>query len=469
MLSLELIRQHPDLVKAGIATKNEGPEMVDEILEVDRERRDLLQKADELKHLRNEASEQIATLKRSKLDASTAIAEMKDVGSHIAELDDRVKVVDAHLRTLLLCIPNLPEASVPVGKSDKENTVVFTWHEKPTFTFVPRPHWEIGESLGIIDSAAGAKISGSRFYVLKGLGAKLERSLISWMIDVHVQEEGYTEILPPYLVNRESMTGTGQLPKFADDLYHTDTDDLFLDPTAEVPVTNMLRDEIVREEDLPIKYVAYTACFRKEAGAAGKDTRGIIRVHQFNKVEMVKFVKPEDSYHELDLLIENAEGILKKLDLPYHRCKMCTGDLGFAAAMKFDPEVWMPGQDRYVEISSCSNFEDFQARRANIRYRTRDQNRIRPHPQRLRARCGQNDGCDSGELPAGRRQRESARRADCIHGNRRYPLTRTRQAQNPRLASLLARFDNRGLFRRLVLGGGGVGERDGTALEMRQG
>jgi seryl-tRNA synthetase len=273
---------------------------------------------------------------------------------------------------LLLCIPNLPEASVPVGKSDKENTVVFTWHEKPTFTFVPRPHWEIGESLGIIDSAAGAKISGSRFYVLKGLGAKLERSLISWMIDVHVQEEGYTEILPPYLVNRESMTATGQLPKFADDLYHTDTDDLFLDPTAEVPVTNLLRDEIVREEDLPNKYVAYTACFRKEAGAAGKDTRGIIRVHQFNKVEMVKFVKPEDSYHELDLLIENAEGILKKLDLPYHRSKMCTGDLGFAAAMKFDPEVWMPGQDRYVEISSCSNFEDFQARRANIRYRTRD-------------------------------------------------------------------------------------------------
>lgn len=372
MLSLELIRQHPDLVKAGIATKNEGPEMVDEILEVDRQRRDLLQKADELKHLRNEASEQIATFKRSKLDASAAIAEMKDVGSHIAELDVRVKVVDARLRTLLLCIPNLPQASVPMGKSDKENTVVFSWHEKPTFTFVPRPHWEIGESLGIIDSAAGAKISGSRFYVLKRLGAKLERSLISWMIDVHVQEEGYTEILPPYLVNRESMTGTGQLPKFADDLYHTDTDDLFLDPTAEVPVTNLLRDEIVHEEDLPIKYVAYTACFRKEAGAAGKDTRGIIRVHQFNKVEMVKFVKPEDSYHELDLLIENAEGILKKLDLPYQRSKMCTGDLGFAAAMKFDPEVWMPGQDRYVEISSCSNFEDFQARRANIRYRTKD-------------------------------------------------------------------------------------------------
>jgi len=327
MLSLELIRQHPDLVKAGIAAKNEGPEMVDEILEVDRERRALLQKADELKHLRNEASDRIATLKRSKLDASAAIVEMKDVGSHIAELDDRVKVVDARLRDLLLCIPNLPEASVPVGKGDKENTIVFTWHEKPAFTFVPRPHWEIGESLGIIDSAAGAKISGSRFYVLKGLGAKLERSLISWMIDVHVQEEGYTEILPPYLVNRESMTGTGQLPKFADDLYHTDTDDLFLDPTAEVPVTNMLRDEIVREEDLPIKYVAYTACFRKEAGAAGKDTRGIIRVHQFNKVEMVKFVKPEGSYHELDLLIENAEGILKKLDLPYHRSKMCTGDL----------------------------------------------------------------------------------------------------------------------------------------------
>jgi seryl-tRNA synthetase len=372
MLSLELIRQQPDLVKAGIAKKNEGPEVIDEILATDRERRDLLQKVDELKHRRNEASDQIAELKRSKQDATAAIAEMKDVGALIAELDEKVKAVDAHLRDLLLRVPNLPHASVPYGKSDKENTVVFTWHDKPTFAFTPRPHWEIGDSLRIIDSGAGAKISGSRFYVLRGLGAKLERALISWMIDVHVQEEGYTEILPPYLVNRDSMTGTGQLPKFAEDLYHTDTDDLFLDPTAEVPVTNLLRDEIVREEDLPIKYVAYTACFRKEAGAAGKDTRGIVRVHQFNKVEMVKFVKPEESYHELDLLLDNAEGILRKLDLPYHRSRMCTGDLGFTAAMKYDPEVWMPGQNRYVEISSCSNFEDFQARRANIRYRTRD-------------------------------------------------------------------------------------------------
>lgn len=372
MLSLELIRQHPDLVKAGIAAKNEKPEMVDDILEVDLERRELLKQVDSLKHQRNETSEQIATLKRSKLDASSAIAEMKEVGDRIGALDDRIKAVDAQLRDLLLSIPNLPHPSVPIGKSDKENTVVFTWGDKPVFTFIPKPHWELGESLGIIDSAAGAKISGSRFYVLRGLGAKLERALISWMIDVHVNEEGYTEILPPYLVNRESMTGTGQLPKFADDLYHTDTDDLFLDPTAEVPVTNLLRDEIVREEDLPIKYVAYTACFRKEAGAAGKDTRGIVRVHQFNKVEMVKFVKPDTSYDELDRLLANAEGILRKLSLPYHRSKMCTGDLGFAAAMKFDPEVWMPGQDRYVEISSCSNFEDFQARRANIRYRTRD-------------------------------------------------------------------------------------------------
>jgi len=372
MLSLELIRQQPDLVKAGIAKKDEGPEVIDEILAADRERRELLQKTDELKHRRNEASEQIAELKRSKQDATVAIDEMKDVGTRIAQLDEKVKAVDLRLRDLLLRVPNLPHASVPYGKSDKENAVVFTWHEKPTFAFAPRPHWEIGESLHIIDSSAGAKISGSRFYVLRGLGAKLERALISWMIDVHVQEEGYTEILPPYLVNRESMTGTGQLPKFAEDMYHTDTDDLFLDPTAEVPVTNLLRDEIVREEDLPIKYVAYTACFRKEAGAAGKDTRGIVRVHQFNKVEMVKFVKPEESYHELDLLLDNAEGILRKLDLPYHRSRMCTGDLGFTAAMKYDPEVWMPGQDRYVEISSCSNFEDFQARRANIRYRTRD-------------------------------------------------------------------------------------------------
>lgn len=372
MLSLELIRQQPDIVKAGIAKKNEGPEIVDEVLAVDRERRDLLQRADELKHHRNETSEKIAGLKRSKEDATAAIAEMREVGTRISELDEKVKAVDTKLHDLLLRLPNLPHASVPYGKNDKENTVVFTWGEKPVFGFQPKPHWEIGEQLGIIDSAAGAKISGSRFYVLRGLGAKLERALISWMLDVHVQEDGYTEILPPYLINRDSMIGTGQLPKFAYDMYHTDTDDLFLDPTAEVPVTNLLRDTVVDEADLPIKYVAYTACFRKEAGAAGRDSRGIIRVHQFNKVEMVKFVRPEDSYHELDLLLDNAEGIMRRLHLPYHRSKMCTGDLGFTAAMKFDPEVWMPGQDRYVEISSCSNFEDFQARRANIRYRTKD-------------------------------------------------------------------------------------------------
>jgi len=372
MLSLELIREKPDLVKAGIAAKNEGPEIVDEILERDRQRRVLLQQADSLKHHRNEVSDQIAVLKRAGQDAATPIEEMKKVGAQISSLDEQIKAIEGELHDLLLSVPNLPHPSVPLGASDKENTVVFTWREKPAFPFVPKPHWEIGESLGIIDSAAGAKISGSRFYVLKGLGARLERALISWMIDVHVQQEGYTEIFPPFLVNRESMTGTGQLPKFADDLYHTDTDDLFLDPTAEVPVTNLLRDEVIPEESLPVKYVAYTACFRKEAGAAGRDTRGIVRVHQFNKVEMVKFVRPESSYDELDSLLENAEGILKKLDLPYHRSRMCTGDLGFTAAMKYDPEVWMPGQNKYVEISSCSNFEDFQARRANIRYRTKD-------------------------------------------------------------------------------------------------
>ncbi len=372
MLSLELIREKPDLVKAGIAAKNEGPEIVDEILESDRQRRALLQQADSLKHHRNEVSDQIAALKRAGQDAAAPIEEMKGVGAQISSLDEQIKAIEDKLHDLLLSVPNLPHPSVPLGASDKENTVVFTWREKPAFPFVPKPHWEIGESLGIIDSAAGAKISGSRFYVLKGLGARLERALISWMIDVHVQQEGYTEIFPPFLVNRESMTGTGQLPKFADDLYHTDTDDLFLDPTAEVPVTNLLRDEVIPEENLPVKYVAYTACFRKEAGAAGRDTRGIVRVHQFNKVEMVKFVRPESSYDELDSLLENAEGILKKLDLPYHRSRMCTGDLGFTAAMKYDPEVWMPGQNKYVEISSCSNFEDFQARRANIRYRTRD-------------------------------------------------------------------------------------------------
>ncbi len=272
----------------------------------------------------------------------------------------------------MLRIPNIPDESVHYGKDESENIVVKRWGEIPEFGFEPKPHWEIAENLDIIDFKRGAKISGARFYVLKGLGAKLERALISFMIDLHVEKHGYREIFPPFLINRASMTGTGQLPKFEEDMYHTDKDDLFLDPTAEVPVTNLHRDEILKEEDLPIKYVAYTACFRREAGAAGRDTRGIIRVHQFNKVEMVKFVKPEESMKHLEELLDNAEDVLRALKLPYQLKKMCTGDLGFTAAIKFDPEVYMPAQDRYVEISSCSNFKDFQARRANIRYRTKD-------------------------------------------------------------------------------------------------
>jgi seryl-tRNA synthetase len=297
---------------------------------------------------------------------------MRAVGDQIDTAEAALRQVEEQQRDLLLRIPNIPDASVPFGKDDTENIVIRTWGEPRRFDFPPRPHWEIAEALGIADFERGAKISGSRFYVLVGQGAALERALINFFIDVHTREHGYTEVFTPFLVRRECMVGTTQLPKFEEDMYRTD-DDLFLDPTAEVPVTNLFREEILDADKLPIYLVAYTACFRKEAGSAGRDTRGMIRVHQFNKVEMVKFVAPDTSWDELESLLGNAEHILQMLDLPYHIAQMCTGDVGFAAAKKYDPEVWMPGQEngqgKYVEISSCSNFLDFQARRANIRYR----------------------------------------------------------------------------------------------------
>ncbi|MCI4463488.1 MAG: serine--tRNA ligase [Caldisericum sp.] len=372
MLDPNLIRTQPEFVKEGIKNKGSDPALVDKFLEIDKVRRELIKEIDELRHQRRELSESIGKKLKNGEPVEGIREEVRLLGDRIDEKERELEEIEKQYKEILLSIPNLPHKSVPVGKDETENVVLRKEGTIRQFSFTPKPHWEIGEALGIIDFKRAVKISGSRFYVLTGLGAKLERALISFMIDFHVERHGYKEIFPPFLINRDSMIGTGQLPKFAEDMYKIEGEELYLDPTAEVPVTNLHRDEILNEEDLPIKYVAYTACFRKEAGAAGKDTRGIIRVHQFNKVEMVRFTKPEESYENLYELLDNAEDILRALELPYQIKMMCTGDLGFTAAMKFDPEVYMPSQEKYVEISSVSNFEDFQARRANIRYRTKD-------------------------------------------------------------------------------------------------
>ena len=339
---------------------------VDEVLDLDERRRTLLQETESLKARRNEVSRQISRMKEK---PQALIGEMRQVGERIRELDAQVSQIESKLNTLLLQIPNIPHQSTPVGKGEEENVVLRHWGEPCSFRFPPKPHWEIAERLGMVDFERATKISGARFYVLRGLGARLERAIIDWMLDLHTREHGYVEIAPPYLVKRESMIGTGQLPKFEEDAYRCETDDLFLIPTAEVPMTNLHRDEVLEPGRLPLYYVGYSASFRREAGSAGRDTRGMIRVHQFDKVELVKFVTPETSYEELEKLLANAETVLQRLEIPYRVMLMCTGDVGFAAAKKYDPEAWFPGQNRYVEISSCSNFEAFQARRANIKYR----------------------------------------------------------------------------------------------------
>jgi len=336
---------------------------------LDQERRGKLSVLEGLRHQRNRVSEDIAAMKKRGEDASSIITEMKEVSSEIKGKEKELPGILKKLNDLLMVIPNIPDESVPVGKDENDNPVIRTWGEIREHDFAPRPHWEIGEELGILDFECAAKLAGSRFAVYRGAGAKLERALISFMLDIHTKEHGYTEILPPFMVNAASMVGTGQLPKFKEDLFKVEGWDLYLIPTAEVPVTNIHRDETLSGEDLPIYYVAYTPCFRSEAGSYGKDTRGLIRQHQFNKVEMVKFVRPEESYDELEKLTRNAEEILRRLELPYRVVSLCTGDLGFSAAKTYDLEVWLPGQDLYREISSCSNFIDFQARRAGIRFK----------------------------------------------------------------------------------------------------
>ena len=369
MLDINFIRNNPDKVKQAIALKHENAASIDQILEVDIQRRSMIHACEQLKSKRNEKSKEVSELKKKGQDASKIIEETKKIGDDIKSIEEKLKELDTQITNLMLRIPNIPAADVPIGKDEKDNVIVKAWGQRKTFDFTPLPHWELGSILNILDMERASKISGSGFILLKGLGAKLERALFSFMLDVHTRDHGYTEVFPPFLVNRTSMTGTGQLPKLEEDMYRTAVDDLFLVPTAEVPVTNMHRDEILSYKDLPIYYTAYTPCFRREAGSYGKDTRGIIRVHQFNKVELVKLVRPETSYNELESLLSNAERILQLLGLEYRVAKLSTGDMSFAAAKCYDIEVWAPGVNKFLEVSSCSNFEDFQARRINIRFR----------------------------------------------------------------------------------------------------
>jgi len=376
MLEIRFIRENRDLV--GKALKARGNDLaLESLLEVDSQRRKLLQEVEDLRNLRNRVSEKIGRQKKERKDTGELIAQMKKVASRIKELNNLLKEKEISLNEYLFSMPNIPHPSVPVGKDETENPVIRTWGDILEFEFKPVPHWEVGERLDILDLERAAKIAGARFAVYRGLGAKLERALINFMLDLHQDLHGYTEILPPFIVNKKSLIGTGQLPKFADDLFKLENWNYYLIPTAEVPITNLHRDEILDEEILPIYYMAYTPCFRSEAGSYGKDTRGIVRQHQFNKVELVKFCQPENSYTELESLLLDAEEVLQKLNLPYRIIELCTGDLGFSASKTYDIEVWLPGQNRFCEISSCSNFEAFQSRRANIRYRPKGQTKTR--------------------------------------------------------------------------------------------
>lgn len=369
MLDVKLLRANFEEVKKKLENRGEKISDLDRFGELDRRRRELIVDGEQLKSRRNTVSQEVAILKRQKQDADHLIKEMKDVSDKVKDLDDELRDVEGQLEEILLTIPNIPHESVPVGLTEDENVEIRKWGEIPQFSYEPKAHWDVATNLKMLDFERAAKVTGSRFVFYKGKGARLERALINFMMDLHQDEHGYEEVLPPYLVNRTSMTGTGQLPKFEEDAFKIREEDYFLVPTAEVPVTNMHRDEILDADQLPIAYTAYSACFRSEAGSAGRDTRGLIRQHQFNKVELVKFVKPEDSYEQLEILTSHAERVLQLLKLPYRVMSMCTGDLGFTAAKKYDIEVWIPSYETYREISSCSNFEDFQARRANIRFR----------------------------------------------------------------------------------------------------
>ncbi len=375
MLDLKYLRQNIDLVRQKMAERGQNIDF-DRFVDLEAKRRDILQAVETLRNERNSVSKQVGELKKKKEDASALIEKMGDVAAKIKEYDETLRVTEEELNAFVMIVPNIQHASVPQGSGSEDNPVVRTWGEKPAFSFEPKQHFDLGESLNILDFARGAKITGARFTVYRGAAAQLERALVSFMLDLHTEKHGYTEVLTPFMVNAESMAGTGQLPKFKEDLFKIEGMDYYLIPTAEVPVTNIYRDEILEEDKLPICLVAYSPCFRAEAGSYGKDTRGLIRQHQFNKVEMVKFSKPETSYDELEKLTANAEEILKRLGIAYRTVCLCTGDLGFSSAKTYDVEAWLPGQNTYREISSCSNFEDFQARRAAIRYRRKDNGKV---------------------------------------------------------------------------------------------
>ncbi|MBQ6894792.1 MAG: serine--tRNA ligase [Clostridia bacterium] len=368
MLDIKLIRTETEKVKKALARRKEVVD-IDALLKLDSEKRELLFSVEQLKQKQNEVSKSIPMLKKEGKDVVPIFEEMKKLSDEIKEIDEKVREYDEKINNLMLTIPNIPNDEVPDGDTDEDNVEIRRFSEPTKFDFEPKAHWDIGADLDILDAPTAGKVTGTRFTFYKGLGARLERAIINFYLDTHTTDSGYTEIFPPYMVHRRSMVGTGQLPKFEEDAFKVMNTDYFLIPTAEVPVTNMYRDEILDGSKLPIKHVAYSACFRAEAGSAGKDTRGLIRQHQFNKVELVKFASPENSYEELEKLTNDAEKVLKLLNLPYRVVKICVGDLGFTAAKKYDIEVWMPSYNRYVEISSCSNFEDFQARRANIKFK----------------------------------------------------------------------------------------------------
>lgn len=368
MLDMKFVRDNPELVVEAVRKRNGSLDLT-EFLALDKKRRAITQEVEALKKERNSASQAIGRLKKAGQDAEAQMAAVRAIGDKIAEGDRELRATEEKLKAILLTIPNIPADDVPVGLDDSANPVIRTWGEPTKFAFAPKAHWDLGEGLGILDFERGVKVSGARYVFYKGLGSRLERAVISFFLDVHTTKHGYTEFFPPFIVNGSSMQGTGQLPKFAEDMYKLENGDMYLIPTAEVPVTNYHRDDILSGEQLPLYYTAYSACFRAEAGAAGRDTRGLIRMHQFNKVELVKFTRPEQSWEELDKLTNDAEEVLQLLGLPYHVVRLCTGDLGFSSATTYDLEVWLPAANCYREISSCSNFLDFQARRANIRFR----------------------------------------------------------------------------------------------------
>ena len=365
---MKFVRENPELVMDAMRKRNANVNL-DEFLELEKKRRELTLQVEALKSQRNAASQEIGKMKKAGENADVQMAEVRALGDKIAEDDKELKDIEARLKEILMTIPNMPAADTPVGSSDADNPVVRTWREPAKFAFEPQAHWDIGEKLNILDVERAGKVSGARFTFYRGLGSRLERSVINFFLDIHTGENGYTEFFPPFIVNKDSMQGTGQLPKFAEDMFKLEGLDYYLIPTAEVPITNLHRDEILSGDDLPLYYTAYSACFRAEAGSAGRDTRGLIRQHQFNKVELVKFTKPEDSWDELEKLTANAEKVLQLLELPYRVVRLCTGDIGFSSAATYDLEVWLPAANCYREISSCSNFLDFQARRANIRFR----------------------------------------------------------------------------------------------------